>query len=55
MAVQKSKPSRSKRNMRRSHDLIIQNTISIDKISGETHIRHHMTKKGYYKGKKFFL
>ncbi|CUR53206.1 50S ribosomal protein L32 [Buchnera aphidicola] len=54
MAVQKSKPSRSKRNMRRMHDVIKQHTFSIDKISGETHIRHHMTLKGYYKGKKIF-
>ncbi|WP_343187612.1 50S ribosomal protein L32 [Buchnera aphidicola (Periphyllus koelreuteriae)] len=54
MAVQKSKPTRSKRGMRRSHDSLKKklNLISIDKKTKETHIRHHMTKKGYYKGKK---
>ncbi|MBZ2279827.1 50S ribosomal protein L32 [Buchnera aphidicola] len=52
MAVQKNKPTRSKRGMRRSHDSITQLTLSIDKFSGETHIRHHITANGYYKGKK---
>ncbi|AEH39809.1 50S ribosomal protein L32 [Buchnera aphidicola (Cinara tujafilina)] len=51
MAVQKSKPSRSKRGMRRSHDHINLKELSKDKISGELHIRHHITKKGFYKGK----
>ncbi|CAL4321717.1 50S ribosomal protein L32 [Buchnera aphidicola (Periphyllus testudinaceus)] len=54
MAVQKSKPTRSKRGMRRSHDSLNKfiNLISIDPKSKEKHIRHHMTKKGYYKGQK---
>lgn len=52
MAVQKDKKSRSRRNMRRSHDSLIFPKISIDKVSGETHIRHHISPKGYYKGKK---
>ena len=52
MAVQKSKPTRSKRGMRRSHDYLKNILLSIDKSSGETHIRHHITKKGFYKGKK---
>ncbi|XRX42922.1 MAG: 50S ribosomal protein L32 [Buchnera aphidicola (Tetraneura sorini)] len=52
MAVQKNKPTRSKRGMRRSHDKIKIPTFSIDKYSKETHIRHHITKKGYFKGKK---
>lgn len=52
MAVQKSKPTRSTRGMRRSHDHLKQLKLSIDKISGELHIRHHITKKGFYKGKK---
>ncbi|CAL4322043.1 50S ribosomal protein L32 [Buchnera aphidicola (Chaitophorus populicola)] len=56
MAVQKSKPTRSKRGMRRSHDSLKKkiNLLSIDKFSNEYHIRHHITKKGYYKGKKIF-
>ncbi|CAL4322890.1 50S ribosomal protein L32 [Buchnera aphidicola (Eriosoma grossulariae)] len=52
MAVQKNKPTRSKRGMRRSHDSIQLPTLSIDKKSGEIHRRHHITQKGYYKGKK---
>lgn len=53
MAVQKSKPSRSKRGMRRSQDhLSSLNTLSKDKTSGELHVRHHITKKGFYKGNK---
>ncbi|XBC43133.1 MAG: 50S ribosomal protein L32 [Buchnera aphidicola (Meitanaphis flavogallis)] len=54
MAVQKSKPTRSKRGMRRSHDHIKVPVLSVDKKSGETHIRHHITKKKYYKGIKIF-
>lgn len=52
MAVQKNKPTRSKRGMRRSHDSLKTPVLSIDKTSGETHIRHHITNNGYYKGKK---
>lgn len=54
MAVQKNKPTRSKRGMRRSHDKLNKASLSIDRFSGETHIRHHITKKGYYKGNKIF-
>ncbi|MXP51004.1 50S ribosomal protein L32 [Pantoea sp. SoEX] len=53
MAVQKNKPSRSKRGMRRSHDFLRTKTISVDKKSGETHLRHHITLDGYYRGFKF--
>ena len=42
MAVQKSRKSRSKRNMRRAHDALTSPAVSIDATSGETHIRHHM-------------
>ena len=53
MAVQKSKKSRSRRGMRRAHDALPAKTaLSTDKETGETHRRHHMTKDGYYKGKK---
>ncbi|XRX42808.1 MAG: 50S ribosomal protein L32 [Buchnera aphidicola (Eriosoma harunire)] len=52
MAVQKNKPSRSKRGMRRLHDIVTFPTLSIDAKSGETHRRHHITLKGYYRGKK---
>ncbi|WP_111976438.1 50S ribosomal protein L32 [Algibacillus agarilyticus] len=52
MAVQKSKKSRSRRGMRRSHDALTSTTLSVDSTSGETHIRHHITADGFYKGKK---
>ncbi|CAL4043261.1 50S ribosomal protein L32 [Buchnera aphidicola] len=52
MAVQKNKPTRSKRGMRRSHDKLNTSNLSIDRLSGEIHLRHHITEKGYYKGKK---
>jgi large subunit ribosomal protein L32 len=52
MAVQKSKKSRSKRDMRRSHDGLTAVTLSIDPTSGETHRRHHVTKDGYYRGRQ---
>lgn len=55
MAVQKNKPTRSKRGMRRSHDYLTISCVCIDKFSGETHFRHHLTKDGYYRGvKKLF-
>lgn len=52
MAVQQNRKSRSKRGMRRSHDGLTGPTLSIDSTSGETHRRHHLTKDGYYKGRK---
>lgn len=52
MAVQKSKKSRARRGMRRSHDAISGPTLSVDSTSGETHRRHHVTADGYYKGQK---
>jgi large subunit ribosomal protein L32 len=45
MAVAKSKKSRSYRGHRRSHD-------ALSKTSGETHLRHHVTADGYYRGRK---
>jgi large subunit ribosomal protein L32 len=38
--------------MRRSHDALGNETLSIDSTSGETHYRHHVTADGYYKGRK---
>jgi large subunit ribosomal protein L32 len=52
MAVQKSKKSRSKRGMRRSHHALSATALSVDSESGETHIRHQMTADGYYRGRK---
>lgn len=52
MAVQQNKKSRSKRDMRRSHDSLTLPTLSVDATTGETHLRHHMTEDGYYRGRK---
>jgi len=52
MAVQKSRVSPSRRGQRRSHDALSSKQLSIDPVSGETHIRHHITADGYYRGKQ---
>ena len=52
MAVQKSRVTPSKRGMRRSHDSLSKPALSIDKTSGETHRRHHVSADGYYRGRK---
>ena len=52
MAVQKSRVTPSRRGQRRSHDARTAKQLSTDPTSGETHIRHHVTKDGYYRGKK---
>ena len=52
MAVQKSRVSPSRRGMRRAHDALSAKQLSTDPTSGETHIRHHVTADGYYRGKQ---
>ena len=52
MAVQKSKKSASRRGMRRAHDGLTSAAISIEPTTGETHRRHHVSREGYYRGKK---
>lgn len=52
MAVQQNRKTPSKRGMRRSHDALTAETLSIDSTSGETHLRHHVTADGFYKGRK---
>ena len=52
MAVQQNKKSRSRRDMRRSHDALTKPTLSVDPVTGETHLRHHLTEDGYYRGRK---
>lgn len=55
MAVQKSRVTRSKRGMRRSHDRLKGSTLSVDQTSGATHRRHHISPDGYYKGKQVII
>ncbi len=52
MAVQQNKKTRSKRGMRRSHDALTSPSLSVDSETGETHLRHHVTPDGYYRGRK---
>jgi large subunit ribosomal protein L32 len=52
MAVQQNKKSPSKRGMHRSHDALTQPTLAVEPTSGETHLRHHISPNGYYRGKK---
>ena len=52
MAVQKSRVSPSKRGMRRSHDALSSKQLATDPTTGETHLRHHVTADGYYRGTK---
>ncbi len=54
MAVQQNRKSRSKRDMRRSHDALTAACVSIDKVTGETHLRHNATKDGFYRGRQLF-
>lgn len=52
MAVQKSRVTPSRRGMRRSHDKLSKPTLAVDKTSGEVHRRHHVSRDGYYRGRK---
>ncbi len=52
MAVQKSRKTPSRRGMRRSHDSLTSSTLSIEPTTGETHLRHHVSADGFYKGRK---
>ncbi len=55
MAVQKSKVTRSRRGQRRSHDTLTSKTLSQDPMTGETHLRHHMTPDGVFKGRQVVI
>lgn len=52
MAVQKSRKTPSTRGMRRSHDALRAKTLSVDPNTGETHVRHHVSADGYYRGRR---
>lgn len=52
MAVQKTRKTPSKRDMRRSHDGLKKRALSIEPTTGETHLRHHVSPDGYYRGRK---
>ena len=52
MAVQQNKKSPSKRGMHRAHDHLRTPSLAVEPVSGETHLRHHVSPGGYYRGKK---
>ena len=52
MAVQQNRKTPSKRGMRRAHDALSSSALSIEPTTGETHLRHHVSPDGYYRGRK---
>ncbi len=52
MAVQQNRKTRSKRGMRRAHDALTAKALSIEPNTGETHLRHHVSPDGYYRGRR---
>ena len=55
MAVPKRKTSRSKRNMRRSHDSLKSINLILDKESGEPRLSHRLDlSTGVYNGRQIF-
>lgn len=52
MAVQQNRKTRAKRGMRRAHDALSAGALSEDPTSGEVHLRHHITKDGFYRGRQ---
>jgi large subunit ribosomal protein L32 len=52
MAVQQNKKSPSKRGMHRSHNALVTPGIAVEATTGETHLRHHISATGFYRGRK---
>ena len=52
MAVHQNKKSPSRRNMRRAHDRLTGPALAVEPTTGETHLRHHVSPTGFYRGKK---
>ena len=52
MAVQKNRVSRSRRDKRRSHHRIAKPALSQDPLTGDIHLRHHVSPEGMYKGQQ---
>jgi large subunit ribosomal protein L32 len=52
MAVQQNKKSPSRRDMRRAHDRLTGPALAVEPTTGETHLRHHVSATGFYRGKK---
>jgi large subunit ribosomal protein L32 len=52
MAVQQNKKSPSKRGMHRAHYALDKPSVAIEPTTGETHLRHHISPTGFYRGRK---
>ena len=52
MAVQQNKKSPSKRGMHRAHNSLAVPGIAVEPTTGETHLRHHISPTGFYRGRK---
>ena len=52
MAVQQNKKSPSKRGMHRAHQSLTAPGTAIEPTTGETHLRHHISPTGFYRGRK---
>ena len=52
MAVQQNKKTPSKRGMHRSHDFLTSPPLAVEATTGETHLRHHISPNGFYRGRK---
>jgi len=52
MAVQQNRKTRAKRGMRRAHDALRSSSLSSESMTGETHLRHHVSPDGYYRGRR---
>jgi len=52
MAVQQNKKSPSKRGMHRSHNALATPGIAVEPTTGETHLRHHTSPNGFYRGRQ---
>lgn len=56
MAVPKKKTSKSRRNMRRSHDALSKINVIIDKDTGEYRLPHHIDlSNGSYNNKQIII
>ena len=52
MAVQQNKKSPSKRGMHRAHNALTSPPLAVEPVTGEAHLRHHISPNGFYRGKK---
>lgn len=52
MAVPARKTSKAKKKLRRTHQTVAKPEISFDEMNGDYRRSHHVSLKGYYKGKQ---